>query len=114
MSIIRDDSFTVDYTEEFEALLGFMERLTVANETIATNIAAMKLKVDVIADTDVLIQLQQKQFVDRAISEVLGIFIDSVHDEAHRLSRAATVNALREAEQLDNVSAEMSNPTPIG
>ncbi|WP_447529808.1 hypothetical protein [Vreelandella sp. TE19] len=49
----------------------------------------------------------------RASQESLGIYTRPITKGDGGLSRAAMINALKQADQLDNVRQEMAAPTPL-
>lgn len=142
MSIIRTDNNTVDYTPELTIMNALFTRIAVAAEAIQADVAVIRTRQTAIAASDAAIEAdieviknqitaiaatddaisstlagirsRQNDFIVRAETETLGIFMDSVDDEEHRLSRASIVHALRSTEQLDDVMAEMADPTPLG
>ncbi|HJU70394.1 MAG TPA: hypothetical protein VJ603_00955 [Paucimonas sp.] len=148
VSASTGDINILDYSIGLRLLLGFLERIAIAEEmqatkltsiaadvteiktaaetiateqtSIATDTAALRVATEAIAthhasidDHTSNMDATQAEFLHRAATETLGIFMRSVWDREARLSRAVMMDALRQGNRLDNVITEITNPTVL-
>jgi hypothetical protein len=98
MGIKTSDNNVIDYTQDFESIRAEIEG-------VKTNISAVNDTLQAILDV-------QTQMLARMENQNEGIYMRSVVDTGD-LGHAATIVSLREAGLLDDVSAEMQNPTEM-
>lgn len=101
------------------AEFAIFERQAVALEAAATALENINTKLgDIDAKLNAIDGKLDRQatasegLLTRAETESLGIYMRAADLEG-RLSRAATVVALRETDRLDDVITEIDNPTPL-
>ncbi|MGM0535550.1 MAG: hypothetical protein ACQER5_05685 [Pseudomonadota bacterium] len=103
------DANVIDYSEDYARLATALESIDDhlverLDALIALTEAANALRTQ-------LLETQQGM-LERMSDESLGVYTRGAGDEL-RLSRAATINALKQSGQLDEVRDEMQSPTSM-
>lgn len=109
MGIKTENANVIDYTQDYARIAAALESIDTSmaerlDALIALTEDANKLRAQLLET--------QKGMLERMSDESLGVCMRGAGDD-QQLSRAATVNALKQAGQLDEVRNEMQSPTPM-
>lgn len=101
-----------DYTLLYKRIAVALERIADANERVDVKLGVIKEQQAEQLAEEKKIRVIQDEIRLYAVTESLGIYIQpSLHES--RLTRAITMNALRRSSQIDDVIAELNNPTTL-
>lgn len=114
MGVKTSDSHVIDYTDDFAQMIAvgqqIHEELALIREALY---AGKKADGNSLATSQHAIAQAIEHIRQRASQEQLGIYTRPIPYGDGGFSRAAMINALKQADQLDNVRQEMANPTPL-
>ena len=110
-----------DYTVHLKSIADSLQKIAINTQSIDETVKEIHITQQKILENPLtsvaksqeeLVQIND-EILTRIKTKNLGIYMRQVEDSSSALTRAITVNALKQSNQIDDVASEVVRPTPI-